>query len=200
MGLFDISRAANINRASSYINRVDATIVDRKSARIANIIKTADKPDWKSYFDFVTKQQWNLIDKTSWEKELIEPSDYRSIKADYEKEITCLALKLIELSKESNNIEPLLNKAVASLSSLDKLYENASNETKREIIGSVYPEKPTFDGFHYRTARLNKAVELIYSLGKGFSENENGQTEVNFDLSTLVTWIGFEPMTLSLEG
>lgn len=50
------------------------------------------------------------------------------------------------------------------------------------IIGSIYPEKLVFDGFHYRTARLNEAVELIYSMGKGFSENENGQTEVNFDL------------------
>ena len=63
--------------------------------------------------------------------------------------ITGLESKLIELSKEGNNIEPLLNKAAASLSSLDKLYENASNETKREIIGSIYPEKLTFDGFHY---------------------------------------------------
>ena len=62
------------------------------------------------------------------------------------------------------------------------------------------PEKLTFDGFHYRTARLNEAVELIYKLGEGFSENENGQTESNFDLSTLVNRIGFEPMTLSLEG
>ncbi|MBC7507603.1 MAG: recombinase family protein [Ferruginibacter sp.] len=130
----------------------------------------------------------------------IEPSDYRSIKAEYEMKITTLESKLMELSKESNNIEPLLNKAVASLSSLDKLYENASTETKREIIGSIYPEKLTFDGFQYRTARLNEAVRLIYSMGKGFRENETEQTEAIFDLSSEVTWIGFEPMTPSLEG
>ncbi len=106
----------------------------------------------------------------------------------------------MELSKESNNIEPLLNKAIANLTSLDKLYENANNEAKREIIGSIYPEKLTFDGFHYRTARLNEAVRLIYSMGKDFSENKIGQTEAIFDLSNAVTWIGFEPMTLSLEG
>ena len=130
----------------------------------------------------------------------IEPSEYRLIKSDYEKKITGLESKLMELSKESNNIEPLLNKAIANLTSLDKLYENANNEAKREIIGSIYPEKLTFDGFHYRTARLNEAVRLIYSMGEGFSENKNGQTEVIFDLSNAVTWIGFEPMTLSLEG
>ncbi len=79
------------------------------------------------------------------------------------------------------------------LSSLDELYEKADNKDKREIIGSIYPEKLTFDGFHYRTARLNEAVELIYKLGEGISENENGQTESNFDLSTLVPGTGFEP-------
>jgi site-specific DNA recombinase len=64
---------------------------------------------------------------------------------------------------------------------------------KREIIGSIYPEKLIFDGFKYRTARLNEAIELIYSLDKGFSQNKNGQTESIFDLSTLVPRTGFEP-------
>ncbi len=123
----------------------------------------------------------------------IEPSDYRSIKGDYEKRITSLESRLIELSKETNNIEPLLNKAITTLSSLDMLYENADNKGKREIIGSIYPEKLVFDGFQYRTARMNEAVELIYSLDKGFSQNKNGQTESFFDLSTLVPRTGFEP-------
>ena len=93
-----------------------------------------------------------------------------------------------------------LSIALVTLTSLDKLYENANNENKREIIASIYPEKLTFDGFHYRTARLNEAIRLIYSMGKGFNENKNGQSEADFDLSTLVNRIGFEPMTLSLEG
>lgn len=117
----------------------------------------------------------------------IEPSEYRLIKSDYEKKITGLESKLMDLSKESNNIEPLLNKAITTLTSLHKLYENANNENKREIIGSIFPEKLTFDGFHYRTARLNEAVRLIYSTDKGFSENKNGQTEAIFDLSNAVT-------------
>lgn len=108
--------------------------------------------------------------------------------------------KLIEFSKESNNIESLLNKAVATLSYLDKLYENADNNSKREIIGSIYPEKLTFDGFHYRTARLNEVVSLIYSLDNGFSQNKNGQNESFFDLSTQVTRPGFEPRQAESES
>ena len=88
----------------------------------------------------------------------------------------------------------------STLSSLDKLYENANNEIKREIIGSIYPEKLTFDGFHYRTGRLNEAVELIYSIGKSFSGNKNGQTEAIFDLSSEVTRPGFEPRQAESES
>jgi len=49
LGLFDTSPATNISRASAYINRLDATVVDRKSARIANIIKTSDKPEHETF-------------------------------------------------------------------------------------------------------------------------------------------------------
>jgi hypothetical protein len=45
-------------------------------------------------------------------------------------------------------------------------------------------------GFSYRTPRINEAVELICSLDKGLAENKNGQTENNFNLSTLVHRIG----------
>ena len=125
-----------------------------------------------------------------------EPGEYRSIKSDYEMKITGLESKLYELSKESSNIGPLLNKALKTLTNLDELCERADNKGKREIIGSIYPEKLVFDGFNYRIDGLNEAVELIYKLGEGFSENKNGQTELNFDLSTSVTWIGFEQFIL----
>ena len=103
------------------------------------------------------------------------------------KNITGLESKLMELSKESSNIEPLLDKAVATLSSLDKLYEKANNKIKREIIGSIFPEKSVFDGMHYQTARLNEVVSLIYRLDKSFSENKNGQNHQKIELSGLVT-------------
>jgi hypothetical protein len=41
----------------------------------------------------------------------------------------------------------------------------ADTKRKREIIGSMYPEKLTYDGISYRTSRLNEAIELIYKLG-----------------------------------
>jgi hypothetical protein len=61
------------------------------------------------------------------------------------------------------------------------------------IIGSIYPEKLTFDGFQYRTTRVNEAVELIYVLDKGFTKNETGQTKEVFDLSSVVARPGLSP-------
>jgi len=53
----------------------------------------------------------------------------------------------------------------------------------------MYPKKLAFNSFNYRTARLIKNVELTYKLEEGFSENKNGQAELNFNLSTSVTLI-----------
>jgi N12 class adenine-specific DNA methylase len=45
LGLFDVAPATNINRAMAYINRLDATVIDKKTARVLNIIRTKDKPE-----------------------------------------------------------------------------------------------------------------------------------------------------------
>ena len=45
LGLFDTGSSNTINRAAAYINPADATVVDKKTARILNIIRTKDKPE-----------------------------------------------------------------------------------------------------------------------------------------------------------
>ncbi len=123
-------------------------------------------------------------------KEQIETSDYRTIKADCEKKINILEAKLISYSHKAEKIEPLLEKAANSLSCLDKLYKEGSVVKKRQIISSIFPEKLTFDGFNYRTTRLNEAIQLIYSLDKSFSENKN-ETNHNFcEMSHMVIPLG----------
>ncbi len=48
---------------------------------------------------------------------------------------------------------------------------------KRQIIGSMFPEKLTFTKNGYRTARVNEAVRLIFNVGEDFSEIKNGTTD-----------------------
>ena len=69
----------------------------------------------------------------------------------------------------------------------------ADTKKKRQIIGSIFPEKFVFDGFQYRTARLNSVASLIFKLGKGFSENKKGEIVSKNDFSSLVDPYGFEP-------
>ncbi|RYZ81954.1 MAG: DNA methylase, partial [Proteobacteria bacterium] len=55
LGLFDIAPAAANNKASAYLSLLDATIVDKKSARILNSIKATDKPDHEAIVMMVAK-------------------------------------------------------------------------------------------------------------------------------------------------
>lgn len=130
-------------------------------------------------------------------KSEIDTADYRAIKAESERKATELEAKLIEASKNTAGIQGLLDKAVDSLTRLDQLYADGDVKKKRQIVGSIFPEKLFFDGFRYRTARLNEAVRLIYKLDKDFSQNKNGQTEENPDLSIFVPRTGFSRHSLS---
>ena len=91
----------------------------------------------------------------------IEADDYRTIKAESEERINRLEAKLTASVTDTNNIEPLWDKAISNISQLDVLYEKGTVIQKRKIIGSMFPEKLTFDGFQHRTTRINEALTLM---------------------------------------
>jgi site-specific DNA recombinase len=127
--------------------------------------------------------------------EEIDATDYRQIKQECEKELKALEATLTNSTYKPEPIHNLLDEAVNKLSHLDSLYEQGSIVQKREIISSIFPEKLTFDGFTYRTLRLNEAVRIIYSLDKVFGEIKN-ETNANFlQMSRRVTPQGLEPWT-----
>lgn len=113
----------------------------------------------------------------------LDAEDYRELKLDCTNKITVLEAKLAGSSQAEKSIDGLLNQAVSNLCRLDTLYEEGTVAQKRQIVGSIYPEKLIFDGFQYRTARLNEAVRLIYTLGEGLSEIKNRKSNRNLCLS-----------------
>lgn len=124
----------------------------------------------------------------------LDPEDYRELKLDCANKITVLEAKLAGSFQAEKSIDGLLNQAISNLCRLDTLYEEGTVTQKRQIIGSIYPEKLVFDGFQYRTARLNEAVRLIYRLGEGFSEIKNRKSNKNLCLSGEVARTGIEPV------
>lgn len=130
----------------------------------------------------------------------IETDDYRSMKAENEEIVRRLEAKLTATVSDTNNIESLMTSAVSNIAQLGELYENGNVMQQRKIIGSVYPEKLTFDGVNFRTERLNEALTMMLLINRKLEGKKNGTNQLISDLSHEVIRIGFEPMALSLEG
>ncbi|MCF6406010.1 hypothetical protein L3C95_24125 [Chitinophaga filiformis] len=81
----------------------------------------------------------------------VEPEDYRRMKAECTGKIDRLLVKMAEPNQNYLDIEGLLRTGIATLLNLEKMYLEGDIIKKREIIGSIYPEKLTFDGFNYQT-------------------------------------------------
>ena len=117
----------------------------------------------------------------------IEADDYRTIKSESEEKMHRLEAKLTASVTETTDIEPLLNKAISNISQLDILYTNGSITQKRKIIGSMFPEKLTFDGFQHRTNRVNEAINLMCLLDNQLGAKNSKATLTVSDLYLQVT-------------
>ena len=125
----------------------------------------------------------------------LDATDYKAIKTECEQKINQLECRLINSQKHETNFEPLLKKAFETLARLEQLWQGATAERKRMIIGALYPEKLVFDEINFQTTRLNEGARLIYLLNKELDENKNGQRESISALSIPVTPSGFKPET-----
>ena len=105
----------------------------------------------------------------------LDADHYRTIKSESEEKIHRLKAKLTASVTQTVDIEPLLNKAINNISQLDVLYSSGSITQKRKIIGSMFPEKLTFDKFQYRTNRVNEAINLMCFMDKDYKAKKMGQ-------------------------
>ena len=128
----------------------------------------------------------------------IDAGDYKEIKIECESKLARLEAQLTEQpnnTAESANIDKLLDKAINTLIRIDIIYKNGTVSDKREIIGSIYPEKICFDGSQYRTTRINTIASCIFQINNNLYEMKNRKSEDVFHLSGQVENIGIEPMT-----
>ncbi|MEJ6980624.1 recombinase family protein [Pedobacter sp. P351] len=126
----------------------------------------------------------------------IDGNDFRLIKTECEDKITRLEAKLAELSVKTININSILNKAIKNLTNLASMYENGDISLKREIIGSMYPEKLSFDGTQHRTTRINEAIQLIYQISNKLVGKKRRASHDFSCLPTVAPEAGLEPATL----
>ena len=127
----------------------------------------------------------------------IDAADYKLLKKECESKIARLELQLTEQAKtpSGTNIELMLEKVLSTLTRLDILYKEASVTDKRVIISSIFPEKICFDGFTYRTLRVNAIAQCIYQINNKLPKIKNRKSEDLFHLSGLVAPTGIEPIS-----
>lgn len=63
----------------------------------------------------------------------------------------------------------------------------------------MFPEKMTFDGFQYRTHRVNEAINLISLIDRKLKGIKNGTSLTFSDLSHSVIPLGLEPRAHTLK-
>ncbi len=125
----------------------------------------------------------------------LDADDYREIKVDCTTRINELEARLTPSTEKPVDINQLITIAINTLKRLDCLYEDGTIEEKRKIISSIYPEKLIFDGFQYRTSRINEVARLIYTLDKGFREGPEIKTGEKSPDSGMVVPTGIEPVS-----
>ena len=127
--------------------------------------------------------------------EIIDDEEYLVIKNECKKQIEILEDKLAKLSVDAKkvNIDSALNKALQKLENIGSLYQEGHIETKRAIIGSIFPEKLEFDGTNYRTTRINSVASHILLINRGLCKEKNRINDHFNHLSGLVPSAGVEP-------
>ncbi|MBK1439780.1 recombinase family protein [Parapedobacter sp. ISTM3] len=146
------------------------------------------------------EEQTNRINKA---RELLlkgdlDALDYKQIKSSGEETINKLEAKITQYSSSIDRIEPLLDKAINALSSLGKLYRHVNVKRKREIIGSIFKEKPVFTGDGYRTGKTNEVAGVIFLVNKELDVKTKRTSLENSSLSYQVAGTGLEPVAFGL--
>ena len=128
--------------------------------------------------------------------ETIDDEEYLEIKKECREKIEHLEEQLSKDGSDNRgiNIDKALERALHSIVNIPKLYSEGSIQTRRAIIGSIFPEKLEFDGKTYRTTRMNVIANHIFQINNGLLQNKNRANENIFHLSCLVARRGIEPL------
>ncbi|HCN84433.1 MAG TPA: hypothetical protein DIT07_12550 [Sphingobacteriaceae bacterium] len=75
-----------------------------------------------------------------------------------------------------SNMDKLLDEAMTVLKGLDSFYDFFKDiNKKRDFIGSMFPEKFTFDGLQHRTAHINEALDAMYLCNSKLEGTKKGK-------------------------
>jgi len=131
----------------------------------------------------------------------IDGADYKTIKSENEYKINVLEAKLADaaaMNSKTENIEPMLRKAITRFTQLNSIYLKSASYQKRELVGSMYPQKFTFEELQHRTALTSELYSCIYLINREIKGKKEGQATDFSCLPILAPEAGLEPGTKRL--
>ncbi|WP_429062159.1 recombinase family protein [Chitinophaga sp. W2I13] len=123
-------------------------------------------------------------------------NDYTSIKERYSKEQTQLEITAIEKKMEKTPFRKYLSFGLSVVGNIQHYYHQAPVEVKQKLIGSIFPEKLTYENNSFRTGKVNEVFALIASNNKAFEATKNKKVRISADQSSMAPPSGLEPETL----
>ncbi len=128
---------------------------------------------------------------------VLEGKEYKIIKSEAEEQLLKLEARLIDATNQrqsSIDVESMVEKAVSILYNLDETYQKADINQKRDIIGSIYPEKLVFSENNCRTGKINEVAALIYHINSELGNKKAGTSDEKSSKFRLVPKMGLEPI------
>ena len=122
----------------------------------------------------------------------IDKDAYYSSKNRYEKILNDLNQKTEHYNNQKLVLETYEN-GLSKLQYIDKQFDKATLEDKRQLLGSIFQKNFQFKKNHVRTADINPILLKISSVNKGFERNKKRDKSKNIDLSQYVLKVGIEP-------
>ena len=132
--------------------------------------------------------------------EIIDDEEYLDIKKECKEQIEILERQLSKNDTDNAkiNVDKSLDRALKYIENIPQMYSEGGIQTKRAIIGSIFPEKLQFDGKTYRTTRMNVIANCIFQINSELSSNKKRRSDKNNHFSCLVAKTGVEPVTSGL--
>ncbi len=128
--------------------------------------------------------------------DIIDLPMYKSMKNKIQKTINELLHETAKLKSLDKNLESYLKRGISFMHGIDKFYAQASPYIKKQIVGSIFPEKLVFLKNSYRTEFLDPLIALILSKHRGFKLLEIKNSLQNCKESKKAPPLGLEPRTL----
>ncbi len=130
---------------------------------------------------------------------IMDDDEYLELKKECKEKIEKLEEQLAKNNTSDSNehiIQRKLNKALDIIQNISTLYIQGGIETKRSLVGSIFPEKLEFDGIQYRTTRMNSVLASIFQINNKLLQNKNRKNDHYNHFSCLVPGVGIEPTLL----